>query len=38
MNHRGTPDVQRGARVIIKDYINGKLIHAYPPVRMPPNE
>jgi hypothetical protein len=31
MNHRGTPDVQRGARVIIKDYINGKLIYAYPP-------
>lgn len=31
MNHRGTPDVQRGARIIIKDYINGKLIYAYPP-------
>ncbi len=31
MNHRGLPDVQRGARYIIKDYINGKLVYCYPP-------
>ena len=31
MNRGGSPDVQRGARQIIKDYLNGKLIYAYPP-------
>jgi hypothetical protein len=31
MNHRGTPDVNRGARYIVKDYTNGKLVYCYPP-------
>jgi ribosome biogenesis GTPase A len=31
MNHKGTPDVQRGARYILKDYVNGKLLYCYPP-------
>ncbi len=31
MNHKGTPDVQRGARYILKDYMNGKLLYCYPP-------
>jgi len=25
------PDVQRGARYILKDYMNGKLLYCYPP-------
>ena len=31
MNHKGTPDVNRGARYILKDYVNGKLLYCYPP-------
>ena len=31
MNHKGMPDVQRGARYILKDYVNGKLLYCYPP-------
>lgn len=31
MNHKGTADVQRGARYILKDYVNGKLLYCYPP-------
>lgn len=31
MNHKGMPDVQRGARIILKDYMNGKLLYCYPP-------
>lgn len=31
MNHKGMPDVQRSARVILKDYINGKFIYCHAP-------
>ena len=31
MNHKGMPDVQRSARYILKDYVNGKLLYCYPP-------
>jgi large subunit GTPase 1 len=31
MNHRGMPDVNRGSRYILKDYVNGKLLYCYPP-------
>ncbi len=31
MNHKGMPDVQRAARYILKDYVNGKLLFCYPP-------
>ena len=34
MNHKGMPDVQRGARYILKDYVNGKLLYCYPPPGM----
>lgn len=30
-NHKGMPDVSRGARYILKDYVNGKLLYCYPP-------
>jgi large subunit GTPase 1 len=31
MNHKGMPDVNRGARYILKDYVSGKLLFCYPP-------
>lgn len=31
MNHKGMPDVSRAARLILKDYVNGKLLYCYPP-------
>lgn len=31
MTARGLPDVSRAARVICKDYINGKILHCEPP-------
>ncbi len=31
MNHKGMPDVNRGSRYILKDYVNGKLLYCYPP-------
>ena len=31
MNHKGMPDVSRSARLILKDYVNGKLLYCYPP-------
>ena len=31
MNHKGMPDVNRGARYILKDYVAGKLLFCYPP-------
>ena len=31
MNHKGMPDVNRGARKILKDYVSGKLLYCYPP-------
>lgn len=31
MNHKGMPDVNRGARYILKDYVNGKLLYCYSP-------
>lgn len=36
MNHKGMPDVQRGARIILKDYMNGKLLFCYPPPGIEP--
>ena len=34
MNHQGVPDVNRGARYILKDYVNGKLLYCYPPPKI----
>lgn len=31
MNHKGMPDVSRAARLILKDYVNGKLLYCYAP-------
>lgn len=31
-NHKSMPDVSRAARLILKDYVNGKLLYCYPPV------
>ena len=31
MNHKGMPDVNRGSRYLLKDYVNGKLLYCYPP-------
>jgi len=31
MNHKGMPDVQRSARVILKDYVNGKFVFSHAP-------
>ena len=31
MTTRGTPDESRAARIILKDYVNGKLLHVKPP-------
>ncbi len=31
MNHKGMPDVSRSARLMLKDYVNGKLLYCYPP-------
>ena len=35
LNHKGTPDVQRAARYMLKDYVNGKLLYCYPPPGCP---
>ena len=31
MSQKGVPDLSRAARVILKDYVNGKLLYCYPP-------
>ena len=31
MTHKGIPDGNRAARLILKDYVSGKLIYCYPP-------
>eukprot|EP00730_Choanoeca_flexa_P012801 TRINITY_DN4633_c0_g1_i1.p1 TRINITY_DN4633_c0_g1~~TRINITY_DN4633_c0_g1_i1.p1 ORF type:complete len:726 (+),score=195.53 TRINITY_DN4633_c0_g1_i1:22-2199(+) len=35
MNQRGLPDVQRGGRIVLKDYVNGKLLFVKPPPGYP---
>ena len=37
MNHKGMPDVNRGARYILKDYVSGKLLYCYPPPEVDSN-
>ncbi|CAF0865341.1 unnamed protein product [Rotaria sordida] len=32
MTHKGIPDGSRAARLILKDYVNGKLLYCYPPL------
>lgn len=31
MSHKGIPDMPRSSRLILKDYVNGKLLYCYPP-------
>ena len=31
MNARGLPDVMRGGRIVLKDFVKGKLLYAQPP-------
>jgi len=31
MTHKGIPDGSRAARLILKDYVSGKLLYCYPP-------
>jgi hypothetical protein len=31
MTHKGIPDGSRSARILLKDYVNGKLLYCYPP-------
>lgn len=31
MSHKGIPDGSRAARLVLKDYVNGKLLYCYPP-------
>jgi len=31
MTHKGIPDGSRAARLILKDYVNGKVLYCYPP-------
>ena len=31
MTHKGIPDGSRAARLILKDYVCGKLLYCYPP-------
>src|SRR5690606_3909273 len=31
MSHKGNPNAPMAARVILKDYVNGKLIYCHPP-------
>jgi hypothetical protein len=31
MTHKGIPDGSRAARLILKDYVNGKILYCYPP-------
>ena len=38
MTHKGIPDGSRAARLILKDYVNGKLLYCYPPPGYDPEE
>jgi len=38
MTHKGIPDGSRAARLILKDYVNGKLLYCYPPPGCNPEE
>lgn len=31
MNARGLPDVMRGGRIVLKDFVKGKLLYCHPP-------
>ena len=31
MTHKGIPDGSRAARLLLKDYVSGKLLYCYPP-------
>lgn len=31
MTHKGIPDGSRAARLLLKDYVKGKLLYCYPP-------
>lgn len=31
MSHKGVPDIQRASRLVLKDYVNGKLCYCYGP-------
>lgn len=33
--HHGTPDDSRAARILLKDYVNGKLLYVHPPPTYP---
>ncbi|WBW71758.1 GTP binding protein, HSR1-related [Schizosaccharomyces osmophilus] len=36
--HHGTPDDSRAARILLKDYVNGKLIYVHPPPNYPDSD
>jgi len=38
MSHKGIPDGSRAARLVLKDYVNGKLLYCYPPPGYDANE
>ncbi|XP_045163373.2 large subunit GTPase 1 homolog [Mercenaria mercenaria] len=38
MTNRGLPDGPRSSRYLLKDYVNGKLLHCQPPAEMDPVE
>lgn len=38
MTHKGIPDGSRSARILLKDYVNGKLLYCYPPPGYDSNE
>ena len=38
MTHKGIPDGSRAARLILKDYVNGKLLYCYPTPGADPEE
>jgi ribosome biogenesis GTPase A len=38
MTVRGIPDCSRAARIVLKDYVNGKLCYCHPPPNVRPKE
>jgi len=38
MNTHGQPDASRSARIVLKDYVKGKLLFSVPPPEVDPNE
>ncbi|XP_072174927.1 large subunit GTPase 1 homolog [Diadema setosum] len=38
MTHKGVPDCFRSARIVLKDYVNGKLLYRVPPPDVSPEE